>query len=788
MIRNKFISFISISSLAIGFACFLIIILYIKNELSYEHSFPSYNNIYRVGWETVLNGIKSKTPYSNAVIAETMMQQFPEVVSATRVYYESEEQLNIDKQLFNEDYFYYADSTFFNVFDIEFILGDKEKCLSEPNSVVITESIANRYFKDKNPIGKIIKNKEKRNFQITAICNDFPKNSHLKFNFLASYNTHELSRSHHWPNNYNFTYILLSDNTNYKSLEKELNKITAQEMSPILQRMMGVTYDEFLENGNIYTYFFQPITDIHLYSDLEKDMPGNSNIQYVIIFLIIGAFIFIVSILNFMNLITAQSMTRSKEIGIRKVSGAKRKQIIIQFLSESGIYVFFGFLFGLVILETVIPFINRYYDQSLVINYFNPIWILPAIFIALIIITILSGSYNAIVQSRLMPVDAIKEKQNKFRGNFAKYGFVLLQFVISIFFIISSLFVQKQLNYMYSKDLGFDKKDILVLEGVDVLENRQQLFKNELLKLNKVQNASYSNCAPGIEQVGTFTYKKGELKENVITVAYTAVDTNFIETYGINAYKSPDMLINKKMQPEDIFVNEATLKQFNITDIESERLVISGSNYEFQITGIIKDFNYEPLFKQVTPYVLVVRDWPKNILSIKLKGHDHNQTVEAIEKIFKNLSGAQTMDYFFVEEHFKSFYKNERLTKSLFILFSIIVVFIAVFGLLGLTSFTFQQKVKEIGIRKTFGADKFQIFTLLTKRMGYLIGVSNLIAWPLAYLFVKNWLQNFAYRIEISIWYFVVSALISYSILLITIVFITQKVVNNNPIESLRYE
>jgi putative ABC transport system permease protein len=789
IIRNKFISLISILSLAIGFACFLIILIYVKKEFSYEHSFSKYENIYRVGWNTILGGTESKTPYSNARIAKTLSEECNGVVSSTRLYYGGEEIIELNNQFHNELNFYYADSTFFDVFDVEFISGIKQNCLSQENSVVITEAIASKYFENKNPIGELIKTKNGYTYKVTGVCENFPNNSHLnKVDFLAPFSSLELSTSKSWANNYNYTYALISDLTNYKHIEKELNMITAREMDASIQRIMGVSFSEFVKNGNKYEYFLQPITDIHLFSDLENELPGNSNIRYVVIFLIIGAFIFIVSILNFVNLITAQSMTRSKEVGVRKVSGAKRKQVIVQFLSESAVYVFIGFLIGLVILESVIPMINRFYNQNLEINYFNPVYTLPITFVFLLIISILTGSYNAIVQSRLTPIDAIKDQHKPLSKNTLKYFFVLLQFIISIFLIISSLFVQKQLTFMYNKDLGFNPKDIIVIEGVDVLGDKQQFFKNELLKINNVKLASYSNCVPGIEQAGTFTYKKGESKDDVINVAYTVIDLDFLKTYGIHAYELKQIQNSKEIQHGDIFANEATIRQFNISDLYEDKLVISGGDMEFPITGVIKDFNFEPLFTQVTPYVLVALDWPKNILSVKLSGNQNIQTVVHIEKLFKEVSGTNSLNYFFLDEHLQSFYKNEELTKSLFTIFSIIIVLVAIFGLIGLTSFTFQQKVKEIGIRKTLGATKKQIFTLLTKRMGILIGISNLIAWPVAYYFVKQWLQNFAFAINVTAAFFILAFVVSYIILFISIIVITIKVSDANPVESLRYE
>jgi len=789
-------SLINVSGLAIGMVCCFLILLFVKDELSYDKYHEKSDRIYRVVVKGRIGNDDLNMVFSCAPMAQAILSDFPEVEQAARLRQRWNEVLvRYEDKIFNESRIYFADSTVFDVFTIPFIQGDPKTALTLSNSVVLTQSIAQKYFGDENPLGKIFTVEGTTEFRVTGVAEDMPHNSHFHFNFLTSLSTSSDSRSTIWLNNNYYTYIVLPENYPQEQLEAKFPDMVLKYVGPQAQAALGISVDEFFASGQSYGYFLQPLTDIHLHSDLDFEMEPNGNILYVYIFSVIAVFIILIACINFMNLATARSGSRAKEVGIRKVVGSYRSQLVRQFLSESVLLSLIAFLLAGILVEVLLPYFNNLSGKQLTSAYFSSWFILPGFFAVALFVGILSGSYPAFFLAAFKPVNVLKGNlKTGMRGSLLRSILVVFQFSISIILFIGTIIIYNQLEYVNSKDLGFDKNNVVVIQRAWALGQQVEAFKNEVVQHTGVINLSVSNSLPG-RNLGNSVYQaEGAPSGEIFTLWNFRADYDFLETLRLEMAEGRYYERNMSTDSSSaVVLNESAVAALGLSEPVGKNVIAVAPtpdrNEIYTVIGVVKNFHFESLHQEVRP--LAIRILPRgggSYLSVRVRAEDEAEMLSFLEEKWKSFVPGQPFEYFFLDEQFDSLYRTEQRTGQLVTTLSILAIFIASLGLFGLASFTSEQRTKEIGIRKTFGASVPNITIRLVKEFTKWVVVASVLAGPISYLIMKNWLENFAYRVPIGIWVFLFSAVLAFVIAVITVSYQSIKAAVANPVNSLRYE
>jgi putative ABC transport system permease protein len=812
--RDKVFSFINIAGLAVGVTCFIALALFILNELSYDRFYKNSDRIYRVYVKSYINNYEEKSSKTPGPLGPTLLQTFPEVQAYTRIGYYGAYNFRCENKTFTQGNIYAVDSSFYKVFSLQFIEGNPNTALNRPNTLVITESAAKKYFGNEDPVGKtLIVNKtyvaeyltrernyvdSSKQFLITGLIKDFPKNSSFSCQFLSSLSTYSVNQS--WLEGEYSTYIVVKKNTDPVAFENKLVSIVHDYVGPQAEKLLGVPIEEFLKKGNRYGYYLQPLTSIYLRSKRDYGIDLNSewgdvkssDISYIYIFSSVAVFILLLAIINFMNLTTAKSEKRAKEVGIRKTLGSNKMMLIIQFITESTIMSFFSVIAALALLELILPLFNKIVEKELHLEFFDNLFTIPLLIGFVLFLGIIAGSYPAFYLSSFRPVKILKSVSTVTRKSNLRSILVISQFAISITLLISTIIIKNQLDYIQKKNLGFDKENLVYINDVNVLGGKLESFKQELIKDNNIISVSNSSrmFVTGIPGNGyLFNRRTGA---DPISFQYINADYDFLKTYKISLTQGRFFSRDFPSDSNAVVINEAAASELGVKDPVGSYLTrLGGSSIQktFKIIGVIKDFNYQSLHQKIG--ALAIHLQPSGYadnMTIRVQSAGLRSTLNYIEKTWKSFSPGETMNLGFVDKRLERLYESEQKTSIVATVFSFLSIFIACLGLFGLAAFVAEQRTKEIGVRKVLGASIFELIMLLSKEFTKWVIIANIIAWPIAHYLMNNWLRNFAYRIEMNWWVYILSGTITLVIALATISMYAIKAAKANPVKSLRYE
>jgi len=792
LFRHKGYSFINITGLAIGMACAMLILLWVQNELSFDRHYEKASQIYRVVVDFGMEGRKGA--YTPPPLAAALKKDFPEVKQVTRVDpWQRNLLIHFEGKSFLEKNIKGADTNIFNVFNIPFIQGDPKTALKEPNSIVITEKMARKYFGKKNPLGKSITiNNPKNLYEVTGVVANCPKNSHFYFDFIR----YRDWKGDSWGSHCLFTYIVLPKNYNYSELEAKFPDFIIRNMGSYIKQEYGVSINKyFKDEKNVYKFHLQPLSDIHLNASIIDESPSQGNYIYVYIFSIIAIFILFIACINFINLSTARASTRTREVGLRKVLGSNRKMLIRQFLSEAVLLSFISTLLALLIAELVLPYYNQLIGRTLSINFFDqPVFFL-ILFSAPLLIGLLAGSYPAFYLSSFQPLAVLR---NTLRPGSKRSGLrtvlVVFQFAITVIIFLSMFIIFRQSRFVQHANLGFNQEQILVIQRAYTLRENLETFKQELLTYPDISCVSYTDSLPGRH----FDPNGHRLERRPLSEEYTLYtmygDHDFANLLDLKVVQG--RFFSKDITSDAtsaVVINETAVKKLGLKNPIGKRFIKEFGNAkkgEFvTIIGVLKDYHFHSLHHKIMP--MIIRNIAKdrgNYISVKLSPRNINSTLKNIEKKWKTFSGQQPFVYSFLDEDFNNLYQNEIKTGKILALFFALSIFISCLGLFGLSAFMAEQRTKEIGIRKVLGASIPGMVFLLTRETSKWVILGNLFAWPIAWYAMHKWLQNFAFRITIEWWFFALAGLMGLFIAILTVSYQSIKAATSNPVEALRYE
>ena len=792
--KYKAISFINLFGLAVGFTCCLLILAYILNEVSYDKQHPYADRTYRIS-RSFHNDEGVESLHLGAIapaFGPYLKTAFPEIEKMTRTLSNGNTSFVYEDKRFYEDRVFFADESFTDVFKIEVIRGNAKTALAEPYSVMLTEELARKYFGAEDPVNKVVRLDNNLPCKVAGVYKSFPSNVHFHPEVLISFNTLKDSAVYgeerlrtSWGNNAFFTYIVLPQNYDYKKLEAR--------MPAFLDKYYHFPGEPagFVGSKTTHLYLW-PLTDIHLRSHLDDEAEENGDIKRVYIFSIVALFILLIACINYMNLSTARSVLRAKEIGIRKAVGAERREIILQFLSESVLLAYVAIFLAILLTAILLPWLNSFSGSDLHMQSLLQWKVLLPLLLTPLVIGIFSGMYPALFMSSFEPVKVLKGLF-KVGGNLSlRKALVVAQFAVSIVLIITTAIVFQQLRYMQEKSLGFDKDRVITMFNTAAFGNRFESFRQELLQHPGVKEVGRSSRIPSgrlLDAMGIGVPAGDSMLFLQLDVKYLSVDYNFIPTYGFRLAAGRNYSSAYTTDSSNFVVNEATVKAIGFKSAQDaiDKPIQYGGR-KGKIIGVVKDFHFESLHQQIPALLMTVIPNQYGRISIKLSGNNLPVTLETVEATWRKFLPEVPYDFTFIDENFAQLYESEQRQKTIFTSFAAIAIFIACLGLFGLSAFTISQRIKEIGIRKVLGAEVSSIVGLLSKDFLKLVAIAALIAFPIAWYAMHNWLSDFAYRIGIPWWIFLAAALIACVIAFLTISFQAIKAATANPVKSLRSE
>jgi putative ABC transport system permease protein len=783
LFKHKYYSATNIIGLAVGIACFLLILLYIQHELSYDRYHEKAGRIYRVAFSGNFGGGDLDFASVAAPTAQAIVNDYPEVLAAARIYTQdpNRHRIRYEKKTFVETKVAFADASLFDVFTIPLSAGNPETALVGPNSLVISGRMARKYFGGENPLDKTLILDESTGYRVTGVFRELPSDSHFHYDFFASLTTLEESRDTHWLNNMSFrTYLVLAETADPKALEAKFPGMVEKYCASILELMKG--------QGIRLGYYLQPLTDIHLHSDLSHELEANGDIKYVYIFSAVAFFILVISCANFINLSTARSTNRAKEVGIRKVVGSFRFQLVSQFLAESLLLSLFSLVSALLLVGLALPHFNNLAGTELSVNYLaHGTAGLCAVLGILIFVGLIAGSYPAFFLSGFSPITALKQKSAPgCRGRRMRTSLVIFQFGISAVLIIGTATVFEQLNFIQNKKLGFNKEQTLVVHDAYILKSQIESFKNELLLNPEIASATISGYLPVTSQrTEDVVRPEGNLRERGAVIQRWLVDFDYIQTMGMEIIKGRDFSRKFATDSTAIIVNEAAAEYFGWDNPIGKS--IRKNDVDYKVIGVVKDFHYESMRNHISPLVLFPGS-SLDFLSLRLKTANLSSTIQWIEDKWSKFASGQPFEYSFLDDRFLGMYRAEQRIESIFGTFAALAIFIACLGLFALASFMAEQKTKEIGIRKVLGSSVPGIIFLLSKDFIKWVMIAFLMACPVSYFVMIGWLRDFAYRVNIGYGIFLMAGGTILLISLFTLSTQSVKAALANPVDSLRYE
>lgn len=781
--KNKIYSLLNILGLAIGMAAFILLFLYVRYELSFDRWNQNSDRIYRVVQQQLGNVYlgSDKFAVTSAPLAAALMQEHPEVLAATRIDNSWNVPLSYKERHFVEKMILWADPYFFKIFSIELLAGDPNSALTNPHSIMFSESMAKKYFGKEDPLGKTILYQKKHDVIVTGVFKDFPKNAHfimdviLPFDAQATLNNRRLDS---WGNNSYYTYFLLREGSDALELEAKLSAL-------IKKYRDGKGW----KNARFY---LQPLTKIHLHSNINFEIAPNSDIKYIYLFSSIAFLILFIACINYINLATARSAKRSKEVGMRKVVGAQRDQLIKQFLGESTIITFIALLLTMLLITLALPVFNRFVERDITFDPVNNPELLLGIVGTFALVALLAGGYPAAYISRFRPIAALKNTSNRGKKSvFFRNSLVVFQFVISILLILCTVIVRSQLRFIQDQDMGYNREHIVVLNSRDEnLRKQLKVFKTELKNNPDIINVTTSTSLPNHIDSSTFAKWPGKPEDVDIPIYVGECDYDFVDVFELKLAYGRNFSREHTSDANGAFlINETAAKAIGWENPLGKEFSRWGNDKSAgRIVGVLKDFHIHSLHQEIKPlYIFLRTDFPR-FISIKIRGANIPASLEYIGKTFKNFSPTYPFEYSFFDEVFDRAYRAEQRIGHMFSVFTLLTIFIACLGLFGLASFTAEARTKEIGIRKVLGASVSNIIGLLNQEYVKKVILATLIACPLGFYAMSKWLQNFHYRINLGVLPFLLAGLIALAIALITVSLQTFRAAATNPADSLHYE
>lgn len=802
--RNKLTAFINIAGLALAMMCSILIYLFVNDELHYDQYNSKADRTYRVTRNFLNREGVASLHLANVAppIGPLVKNDFGEIeVMARAINYGlvigQEENGELTKN-FSEDFLFVVEPDIFKIFDIAVKSGDAATALTRPFTVMLSEKTARKFFADGNALGKRLRANNQFDLEVTGVYEDFPVQAHWHPEYMVSFSTLDDTNIYgrtnletNWGNNSFGTYILLEEGTDPKKVETAFPEFLNKHFGAFAKANFGAPPD-FLASKST-TLFLQKLTDIHLRSHLDDELEVNGNINNVYMMAVIGLFIVLIACFNFINLSTARATKRAKEVGMRKVVGAFKNQLIVQYLSESVMIAIFALILGLGFSKVSINWLNTFTGKSLSFSLMNDWPLLLGLIGFSIVVGILAGLYPALVLSGFKPALVLKGQQGSAKGNgLLRKSLVVAQFSISIVLLIATAITFQQLGYLNNRNLGYNKDQVVTLPYYDELSDSYESFYNELVKFSGIKILGRSSRIPTgrlLDSQGPPLIMKGDsLVNSTVTTKYVTVDFDFFKTYDIGFAAGRDF--SKEIPTDDtlaFIVNESAAKSYGWKDLNDA--INKDFNYggtTGKLIGIVKDFHFESLHQQIVPLVFYIGNY--NNISVKIAGTDMKQGMEHLERIWKEFLPRRPFSYTFLSDNYRKLYDDEQKQGQLFTIFSGLAIFIACLGLFGLATFNTLQRVKEIGIRKVLGASVPSILTLLSKEIVILILLANLLAWPLAWFFMNKWLDSFAYHIDMDLAIYFLSAIAAILLALVTVSTQTIRAAMTNPSNTLRYE
>lgn len=758
VIKNKYYSAINIGGLSIGLAAFILISLFVSHELSYDRSFKDYNNIYRI--------VRQEYTCSPPAMAPELKQRIPEIDAASRFIRSNNLLLKADNESFIEEYYYWTDNEFFEIFDVEFLIGNRSTILKRPNDVIISQSISKKLFGNDDPLGKVLTVSPDRDFVIAGVFRDMSLNTHFNFNIVFPIDRYFESTNNNpnsWSSNYTYSYIKLhkgADISNVNKgiieLEKELTGWTADSGEP---------YEQY--------FFFQPIKEIHLYSNRQQELQVNGNIRIVIIFISIALLILLIASINYINLSTAMAGKRNREVGMRKALGMSKKQLTYQFIAESVIIALISTLLATLIAYITLPYFGDFMDRKLSIGFRDLPFVIPSLFLLSLIIGFITGLFPSRSLSSVSIISVLKGGAISRTGRVRlRNVLVLSQFIIALVLIILTINVRKQLGFMIDRDPGYDRNQIITMRiyGQNLSRNIEPL-KTELLSKRNILNVSTSDHLP--HSITEFTRPDWFCKDpdptRCIPIFYNPVGYNYTELYNISISQGRSFSMEYPSDASGAFLVNQTAVDMAGWESPLGMEISHWNGRKGLIVGVFEDFHFQSLHTDIAPLYLFLDENAITFCSIRISGIDIPGTINTIKDVLKKFSPEMPFQYSFFDEEFGLAYESEKRLASVFASFAILAVLLGCLGMFSMSDFVINQRTKEMGIRKVFGSTNRETLVLLIKNFLKPVLLANIIAWPVAYYFISRWLENFAFKTDISIWSFIVAALFIISITIITI-------------------
>ena len=804
--KNPLYSGLNIFGLSLGIAACLLIMLYVGHELSYDRWNPNAERIVRGAADINFGGNHHRLAVVGSIMAPEAATELPEIQAWCRfrqygsylVRREGDSQQNI-----REENVLTTDSAFFEVFPLKVLEGDARRCLTQPKTAAISRSRAEKYFSSPQmALGQTLVLENEERWQITAVYEDMPANSHFHADLLLAMNGNEEVKNDppFWATNNNFlTYFLLRKGTDLSAFNKKFEKLAADKVAVTIQQVLGTTVEEVEKTGQYARYYLQNLTDIHLHSDLTAELEPNGSIRYVWIFGAIAGFILLIACINFMNLATARSSGRAKEVGMRKVLGGKRSALIGQFLSESFLISAFAVVLAVLIAAVAMPWYRDLTGRDLAMPWGSMVFWL-ALAGGTMLVSLLAGSYPAFFLSAFDSLRVLKgQVAGLGRGGNFRSVLVVFQFTISVALIIATMLVFKQLNYIQNKKLGFEKSQVIILDDAYALGDKIYTLKREMLQHPAIENATVSSFLPVASSRSDQTFSKGRTigKEDMVSMQRWRVDSDYLATLGMEIVQGRGFDPARVTDSMGVILNETAARQFGFSDPIGQKIYVPDRNFqgapkpedfvELTIIGVVRDFHWSSLRDNIGALCFQL-DKSRGLAAFRYKGADTKSVIEALEKNWKNLSPDQPFNYRFLDDAFARMYEAEQRVGTIAGIFGLLSILVSCLGLFGLAAFTTEQRTKEIGIRKVLGASVTGITSLLAKDFMKLVVLAIVIATPLAWYFMKKWLSDFAYRIDIQWWMFLVAGAVAVAIAFLTVSFQSVKAALANPVKSLRSE
>ncbi|WP_373521711.1 ABC transporter permease [Aquiflexum sp.] len=804
--KTKSISIINVLGLSLGIALCLIIALFVRNELGYDRHFPNSERIYRVTSDIVFGGNAYKMTYAPAPMADALMAEIPEVEAAIHFRNQGSFLIKRYEDNIKENNVIFAGKNFLEVFDIPLVQGRREGALDEPNTMLISQTMVEKFFKGENAVGQTLILDNKTDYKITGVYEDIPENSHFNFHVLLAAEGLPEAKSEHWLGNNFQTYILVNPNSDQKEIDLKIAAMAEKHLTPVLKQVMGedFTLEKFRESGNKVEYTLQPLLDIHLHSDLLGEFKANFSITYVYLFIAIAVFILLIACINFMNLATAKSSNRAKEVGVRKSMGSGRSELIFQFMAETFLMSFISFVLAVFIASLLLPFFNDLAGRNLSLP-LDSIIFYGILLLGAIIVGLIAGIYPALFLSGFKPAKVLKgDISSGMKSAVVRSSLVVFQFSISIFLIFCTVVLFSQMNFIQNKNLGFSKDQIVMVHDLYALGVQKQTFKQEVLASSLIEKGTLSGFLPvsGTNRSDNPWWVMGrdtQDQENMVSIQNWKVDFDYVRTLGMKIVQGRDFSLDFPSDSSAVIINESAVRNFNfegdpigqkITSFSGDNVTgLNTENLEVKtVVGVVENFHFESLKENIGAVMLFVDSNPSGIASFKFKAQNAQEVLQLVEDKWKELAPGQPFNYEFLDERFSSMYASETRIGKVFAAFTGFAIFIACMGLFALTAFTAEQRRKEIGIRKALGASVSSLVLLLSKEFTKLILISFIVAAPLAWWGMSKWLEDYQYRVELGLNTVLIAIgivmLIAWSVMGIQ----SFRAASTNPVDSLKGE